>query len=77
MPQQNAPTDPISYTLPGASLATGVSVRQLARDVASGALVSFKRGRRRLVLRTDLERWLRGERGESPPATAEPATPAT
>ena len=81
MPQQNAPADPISYTLPAASQATGISVRQLARDVATGALVSFKRGRRRLVFRADLERYLRGDRGErgereQPPPTAKSATPA-
>jgi hypothetical protein len=72
--QQRA-SDPICYSgLAAVSQASGVSERQLARDVASGALISFKRGRKRFVFRTDLERYLRGERGQPPSATAEPAT---
>jgi hypothetical protein len=68
MTQRSAP-DPIAYGgLPAASQASGVSVRQLARDVASGALVSFKLGRKRLVFRQDLENYLRQR---APPKTAD------
>ena len=69
MMQQSAP-DPISYAgLPAVSQACGVSMRQLSRDIASGKLPSFLLGRKRLVLRADLEAYVRG-RGQPPPSTA-------
>jgi hypothetical protein len=76
MTQQHSEPDPISYTLLGASAASGVSPRQLARDAAAGKLVSFRVGRRRLVFKSDLLRYLRGlppsSTADQPPASTRP-----
>jgi excisionase family DNA binding protein len=56
-------TDRLSYNPQQASLATGLPLRTITAAIASGDLRSFKVGRRRLIFRDDLERYLRGEKG--------------
>lgn len=53
----NAPaTDPISYSIPGAAQALGVSKSTIWRLVADGQLATFKLGARTLILRDALLR---------------------
>lgn len=49
----------MAYSPKGASQASSLSIRQVMKAIANGELRSFKRGRRRLIFREDLETYLR------------------
>jgi excisionase family DNA binding protein len=49
----------LSFSLQGAAEASSLSLRTLSDAIRRGELRSFKRGRRRIILRDDLEAYLR------------------
>lgn len=51
--------EPLAYGLAGASLASSLSKRALSAAIRAGELRSYKRGRRRIIFRQDLEDFLR------------------
>jgi excisionase family DNA binding protein len=51
----------MAYSPQGAAEASSLSLREVMRAIAAGQLRSFKRGRRRLVFREDLEAYLKSE----------------
>lgn len=58
--------EPISYDLPAAAAAVGLSDRTLRDAIADGSLTAHYLGRKPLVLREDLVEWIRSlptERG--------------
>jgi excisionase family DNA binding protein len=50
---------PIAYRMPDASKAAGISKAKLYEEIAAGRLKAIKKAGRRLILRTDLEAYLR------------------
>jgi excisionase family DNA binding protein len=48
----------IAYSPREATTATSLSLRQITRAISAGDLKSSKIGRRRVITRTDLERYL-------------------
>jgi excisionase family DNA binding protein len=48
----------IAYSTRQAADVSSLSLRQIMKDVASGKLPSVKKGRRRIILACDLERYL-------------------
>lgn len=48
----------IAYSTRQAADASSLSLRQIMKDLASGKLRSRKKGRRRIILARDLERYL-------------------
>lgn len=61
-PRQEAsvqmPLQPLAYTLTQAAAVAGRNKKQIYKDIATGALRSYKHGRCRMVLAADLERHL-------------------
>jgi len=55
----NAKDTQLSFSLKGASDASSLSVRKLWDEIQKGKLKSVLKGRRRLILRADLERYLK------------------
>ena len=53
------PTDAISYSPAQAAAVSSLSLRSSTAAIAAGDLPSFKRGRRRIIFRADLEADLR------------------
>jgi excisionase family DNA binding protein len=53
--------EPLAYRMPDASRVTGISIAKLYELIAAGELKSVKRGGRRLILRADLETFLRAD----------------
>jgi excisionase family DNA binding protein len=51
----------IAYSPREAAAASSLSVRKLMAAIADGHLKSYRKGRRRLIFREDLERYLRNE----------------
>ena len=51
-------TTKLAYSPREAATATSLSVRQITRAIAAGDLKSTKIGRRRVIARTDLERYI-------------------
>jgi len=49
---------PLAYSPRGAAEASSFSLREVMKAIADGELRSFKRGRRRIILREDLEQFL-------------------
>ena len=49
----------LAFSFRGASTASSLSVRKLSDAVRRGELRAFKKGRRRIILREDLEAYLR------------------
>jgi excisionase family DNA binding protein len=52
---------PIAYSPQRAAEASGLSLRYVWKALSTGALRSFKKGRRRIIFREDLEAYLRAE----------------
>jgi hypothetical protein len=52
------PTDAISYSPAQAAAVSSLSLRSIAAAIATDDLPSFKRGRRRIIFRADLEAYL-------------------
>ena len=50
---------PLAYSPRGAAEASSFSLREVMKAIADGELRSFKRGRRRIILREDLEQFLK------------------
>lgn len=61
---------PIAYGLRGAAFASSLSKRTLQNAIRDGTLRSYKRGRRRIIFRQDLEDFLRA--GGHPTRSDEP-----
>ena len=59
--QKRHRSKPIAYSPQRAAEASSLSLRYVMKAIAQGTLKSFKKGRRRIVLREDLEKYLRGE----------------
>jgi excisionase family DNA binding protein len=57
-----ANTTRIAYSPKEAADATSLSLRKLMGAIASGELRSFKKGRRRVILARDLQRYLEAGR---------------
>lgn len=55
------PSEAIAYSPQQASDVSSLSLRTITAAIASGQLRSFKRGRRRIIFRTDLDTYLRSE----------------
>jgi hypothetical protein len=55
----NADQEPLAYNVRQAATASSLSVRKLSDLIRIGDLRSFKKGRRRIILRKDLEAFLR------------------
>jgi excisionase family DNA binding protein len=53
--------EPLTYSPQAAAQVTSLSLRRITTAIATGELRSVKRGRRRLIFREDLERFLRGD----------------
>jgi len=49
---------PVSYDLPGAAAATGVSERTIRDAIARGDLIAHYLGRKPLVMRDELADWV-------------------
>ena len=57
---ENATTsEPIAYSPQRAAETVGLSLRFVMKAISSGKLHSLKKGRRRIILREDLEAYLR------------------
>jgi excisionase family DNA binding protein len=56
-----ATLEPLAYTVPQLTLVAGIGRAKLYELIATGELRSVRRGGRRLVLKQDLESFLRGE----------------
>jgi excisionase family DNA binding protein len=56
-----ADTNKIAYSPREAADVTSLSLRKLMDAIAAGELRSFKKGRRRVIFRADLEAYLRSE----------------
>jgi excisionase family DNA binding protein len=50
--------EPIALTIPQACAAASTGRTVLYREISDGRLRAIKRGRRTLILRSDLHRWL-------------------
>ena len=57
----NTDQEPIAYNVRQAAAASSLSVRKLSDAIRLRELRSFKKGRRRIILREDLEAYLRSE----------------
>ena len=53
----------LAYSVPEVAKLVGLSRRQIYVEFEQGRLSSIKVGRRRLVRRSDLDRWLTAQRG--------------
>jgi len=53
-------SQPLAYSLQQAAAVSSLSVRKLSEDIRRGALRSFRKGGRRVVLRADLLKYLKG-----------------
>ena len=53
--------EPMAFNLQEAAVASSLSARKLADAIRSGRLPSYRNGRRRLIFREDLERYLKGQ----------------
>jgi excisionase family DNA binding protein len=49
----------IAYSPKGAAHASSLSLREVMKAIRAGKLASFKKGRRRIILRQDLEAYLK------------------
>jgi excisionase family DNA binding protein len=54
-------SEPIAYSPQGAAETSSLSLRHVMKEIASGRLKSIKKGRRRIILREDLEEYLSAE----------------
>jgi excisionase family DNA binding protein len=52
---------PLAYSIPGASATSTLSIRKISDAIRRGELKAYRKGRRRLVLREDLEAYLKSE----------------
>jgi excisionase family DNA binding protein len=50
---------PIAYSTRQAAVVSSLSLREVMKAIATGELKSFKKGRRRIIFRQDLEAYLR------------------
>jgi excisionase family DNA binding protein len=66
-PQFGRPPDtsstPLAYSPQQAAAATSLSLRTITAAIAAGQLSTLKVGRRRLILREDLDSYLRSRAG--------------
>lgn len=62
-PAIEASHEPLAHSIQQISSLTSLSTRTVERAIRAGAIPSRKFGRRRIVLRSDLLRVLRGEKG--------------
>jgi len=51
---------PLAYRMPSAAMVSGISKARLYELITTGELKSVKRAGRRLIMRDDLEAFLRG-----------------
>jgi excisionase family DNA binding protein len=58
-PDSRLSIDRLSYNPQEAALTTGLPLRTITAAIASGELRSFKKGRRRIIFREDLDAYLR------------------
>jgi excisionase family DNA binding protein len=59
-----ANSEPIAYSPQRAAETSGLSLRYVMKAISGGKLRSFKKGRRRIILREDLEAYLRSVEAE-------------
>ena len=57
--QISSPVPVLAYSPQGAALASSLSIRKIREAIATGELRSRKKGRRRIILAGDLNRYLR------------------
>jgi excisionase family DNA binding protein len=70
MAMNDIPSDPLAYPIPDAVRAAGIGRSFIYCAIKAGDLPVVKMGRRTLILRADLETWLRSHRATSADALA-------
>ena len=59
--KDDAISEPMAYSPEGASQTSTLSLREIMKAIRAGHLRSFKKGRRRIIFRKDLEAYLKGK----------------
>jgi hypothetical protein len=66
MPRFLRPVTPCAYSLDGAHKASGLSRKRITAAVKDGELRRYRVGVKKLILRVDLEAWIRSIGNERP-----------